>query len=104
MVKLEEIESYAKNIAAQFKPEKIILFGSYASDSASEDSDVDLLVIMSHEGKASKQALSIRRNIAKRFPLDLVVQSPSEAKRRLSAGDPFIVNAMNQGRVLYAEH
>lgn len=104
MIKLEEIELYAKSVAAKFRPEKIILFGSYANDSAGEDSDVDLLVIMSHVGKASQQALSIRRNVAKRFPLDLVVQSPAEAKRRLSAGDPFTTDAMQRGRVLYAEH
>ena len=104
MIKLEDIESYAKRVATQFKPEKIILFGSYANNSAREDSDVDLLVIMPHEGKASQQALSIRRNVAKHFPLDLVVQSPVELKRRFNAGDPFIIDALRQGRVLYAEH
>jgi predicted nucleotidyltransferase len=104
MIKFEEIETYAKNVAAEFKPDKIILFGSYANKSASENSDVDLLVIMHYQGKASQQALTIRRNIPKRFPLDLVVQSPDEATRRLSEGDPFIVEAFKQGRVLYAEH
>jgi hypothetical protein len=59
---------------------------------------------MSHRGKASQQALSIRRNVAKRFPLDLVVQSPAEAQRRLIAGDPFTINVIHRGRVLYAEH
>lgn len=104
MIEFEEIDAYAKNVATKFRPDKIILFGSYADDSASEDSDVDLLVIMPHQGKASKQALSIRRVVPKRFPLDLVVQSPDEAKRRLSAGDPFTSNAINRGRVLYARH
>ena len=104
MIKLEEIESYAKSVAAKFRPERIILFGSYADDSAGEDSDVDLLVIMPHEGKASQQALSIRRNVAKSFPLDLVVQSPLEAERRIHAGDPFTIDAFRRGRVLYADH
>jgi uncharacterized protein len=101
VIKLEEIESYAQNIAEKFEPRKIILFGSYADNTAGEDSDVDLLVIMPHKGKASRQALSIRRDIAKNFPLDLVVQSPHEAERRVNAGDPFTVNALQQGRVLY---
>ena len=104
MIQLEEIESYAKNVAAKFRPDKIILFGSYANGSASEDSDVDILVIMPHRGKASQQALSIRRDVPKRFPLDLVVQSPAEAERRLQGGDPFTTDAHRLGRVLYAEH
>ena len=101
MIEFEEIDAYAKNVAAKFRPDKIILFGSYAANTAGEDSDVDLLVIMPHEGKASRQALSIRRDVAKKFPLDLVVQSPNEVERRASAGDPFTVNALQQGRVLY---
>jgi predicted nucleotidyltransferase len=104
MIEFKEIEAYAKDVAAKFRPDKIILFGSYADDSANEDSDVDLLVIMPHQGKASKQALSIRRDVPKCFPLDLVVQSPDEAERRLSGGDPFTSNAINRGRVLYAQH
>jgi len=104
MIEFKEIDAYAINVAAKFKPDKIILFGSYADDSANEDSDVDLLVIMPHQGKASKQALSIRRVVPKCFPLDLVVQSPDEAERRLSAGDPFTSDIINRGRVLYARH
>ena len=104
MIKLEEIESFAKSVAEKFSPERIILFGSYANESAREDSDVDILVVMPHEGKASQQALSIRRNVTKRFPLDLVVQSPLEAERRIDAGDPFTIDAFRRGRVLYANH
>lgn len=104
MIQYQEIEAYAQELVAKFKPEKVVLFGSYANDSASEDSDVDLLVIMPYPGKASRQALEIRKAVQKRFPLDLVVQSPLEASRRMQAGDPFITNALVEGRVLYGKH
>lgn len=104
MIQYQEIEAYAKELVAKFKPEKVVLFGSYATGSASEDSDVDLLVIMPYSGKASRQALEIRQAIRKRFPLDLIVQSPNEAQRRVHAGDPFIVNALANGRVLYGHN
>ena len=104
MIQYQEIQAYAEELVAKFKPEKIVLFGSYATDSASEDSDVDLLIIMPHSGKASGQALAIRQSIRKRFPLDLVVQSPDEARRRASAGDPFILDALTNGRVLYGRN
>jgi predicted nucleotidyltransferase len=51
MIEFKEIDAYAKNVAAKFRPYKIILFGSYADDSANEDSDVDLLVIVPHQGR-----------------------------------------------------
>ena len=35
-----------KRIVSELKPEKIILFGSYAYGNPTPDSDVDLLVIM----------------------------------------------------------
>src|SRR6267142_3465057 len=40
------IRRYARAIAEEFQPDKIILFGSYAYGTPHEDSDVDLLVIM----------------------------------------------------------
>ena len=41
----EQIAQLTARIVAAERPEKIILFGSYASGTATEDSDVDLLVI-----------------------------------------------------------
>ena len=41
-----EIHALAERIAAEFRPEKVILFGSHAYGTPSEDSDVDMLVIM----------------------------------------------------------
>ena len=48
------IRKYAAQIARQFRPEKIILFGSYAYGEPTEDSDVDLLVIMPFKGVAKR--------------------------------------------------
>lgn len=40
------IRRYTRAIAAEFSPDKIILFGSYAYGTPHEDSDVDILVVM----------------------------------------------------------
>jgi uncharacterized protein len=53
---ITEIQELADNIARQFTPERIILFGSYARGDAGPDSDVDLLVVMPHEEHASPQS------------------------------------------------
>jgi predicted nucleotidyltransferase len=101
MTASSEIKAFTDALVAQFSPDKVVLFGSYAYGSAGPDSDVDLLVVMNHEGRASQQALDIRRSLRKSFPLDLIVQSPEEAERRLKMGDPFMTEALSQGRTLY---
>ena len=50
------IQVLIAQIAEQFQPEKIILFGSYAYGTPRPESDVDLLVIMNTPLRASQQA------------------------------------------------
>ena len=45
MVIQEQIDEIKRRIVENFKPEKIILFGSYADGNPKEDSDLDLLII-----------------------------------------------------------
>ena len=40
------IREMVNRIVRRFDPEKVILFGSYATGKAGPDSDVDLLVVM----------------------------------------------------------
>ena len=44
--RLKEIKNYAQKIKKRFNPQKIILFGSYAHGKPTDNSDVDLLVIV----------------------------------------------------------
>jgi predicted nucleotidyltransferase len=75
----------------EFQPEKIVLFGSYAYGKPDNDSDVDLLVVMSFEGSPFRQAevilnhviplvgfvpLDLLSVIASRFPLTLTLSHP----------------------------
>jgi len=46
MVRMEQIEALSQQIGREFHPERIVLFGSYAYGTATEESDVDLLVIV----------------------------------------------------------
>lgn len=103
MVKRENIRAFVKQIVAQFHPRRVILFGSYAYGRPTPDSDVDLLVVMSHKGHPAVQAAEIRKCVRAGFPLDLVVRSPEEIQRRLTMGDFFISEIMEQGQPLYED-
>ena len=101
MASLAEIERYAERIAREFRPERIILFGSHALGAAREDSDVDLLVVMPHAGKSWDQAAEIRSRLRPNFPLDLLVRSPEKLDERLELGDPLFIEIATTGRVLH---
>jgi predicted nucleotidyltransferase len=51
MVAMNAITEFSRRVAEEFSPEKIILFGSHAYGTPTEDSDVDLLVILPFEGR-----------------------------------------------------
>ena len=45
MIGTDKISEIVNKIASGYQPDKIILFGSYASGTPNEDSDLDLFVI-----------------------------------------------------------
>ena len=101
-IKRQELQRVCAQIARLFKPERIVLFGSYAYGRPTVDSDVDLLVVMPFEGKGFRKASEIRTRIDADFPLDLVVRTPDEVSRRLAGGDSFLREVIKKGALLYA--
>jgi predicted nucleotidyltransferase len=96
------IQSFCRAVARQFRPRKIVLFGSYASGRPTADSDVDLLVIMPKtRQRGERTSVRIRQAIPRSFPLDLLVRTPAEVARRLRWGDFFMREVMEKGRVMY---
>lgn len=92
-----------KKIAETLKPEKIILFGSYAYGNPTPDSDVDLLVIMETEESIKDRYLTVGRLLRPRqFPVDIIVKTPQEIKQALkNKGNFFIQEIVANGKVLY---
>ena len=97
---MRAIRSFAQKIAEKFQPEKIILFGSYAYGTPREDSDVDILVIMPTRNQHD-QAVKIRWEVPRSFPLDLIVRTPKNVGWRLAAGESFHTEIVKKGKVLY---
>jgi predicted nucleotidyltransferase len=102
MIRKESINELVERIAREFHPQKIILFGSSALGTATEDSDVDLLVIMPTEGSGLRKAAEIMNKISPRIPVDLIVRDPEEVQRRLEANDFFLREVTEKGKILYA--
>lgn len=95
------IDQVVKQIVEKFKPQKIILFGSYARGNPRPESDVDLLVVMDTPLKESKQSLEIRRYLDVMFGIDLIVHTPKRLRERVDMGDWFLRDVIKEGKVLY---
>lgn len=101
MVALSAIQEVAGLIAEKFNPERIVLFGSYATGTAGPDSDVDLLVILPFEGKSFWKSLEIANLVDPPFAMDLLARRPDDTAKRYALGDPLIKEALDRGKVLY---
>ncbi|MDX2029821.1 MAG: nucleotidyltransferase domain-containing protein [Blastocatellia bacterium] len=95
------ITDLCRRIADEFKPEKIILFGSHAYGTPTPDSDLDLLVVMPVEGPPVEQAIRIGKKMKFALPLDLLVRTPAQISARLALNDYFIREIVERGKVMY---
>lgn len=99
-----QIRQLCHAIVQEFHPEKVVLFGSYAYGKPDNESDVDLLVVMSFEGSPFHQAGVILNHVISRVgvvPLDLLVGTAEYVSERLAIGDRFMREILTRGQVLY---
>lgn len=97
------LRALTDKIVKAVKPEEIILFGSYAYGQPSPDSDVDLLIIWNTRKSAPARYRAISDLLRPRpFPLDLIVRTPREIALARKRIDPFLNEALRQGKTLYA--
>jgi uncharacterized protein len=100
MGSLWQIRLLADHIALEISPQRIILFGSHARGNAGPNSDVDLLVVTDRPA-GNDASLKLRRKVKSSFPLDLIVCDARRLAHRIEAGDYFLQDAVQFGKVLY---
>ena len=92
-----------RRIVRRFHPQRIVLFGSQARGEARPDSDVDLLVVMTHVEHRRRAATEIHAALAG-IPLavDVVVATPEDIVALADLSGTVIQPALAEGRVIYA--
>src|SRR5215207_964494 len=100
---VETLPGAIERIVSELKPEKIILFGSYAYGNPTPDSDVDLLVIMKTKAKEIDRYVAVSNLLYPRqFPVDILVKTPQEMEAEArKTGNFFMREILKKGRVLY---
>ncbi|MBI2852240.1 MAG: nucleotidyltransferase domain-containing protein [Chloroflexi bacterium] len=99
------IQEVVEKIKAEYQPEKIILYGSYAYGKPTEDSDIDLFIIKETDKRRVDRFVELSRLLhdsQRRISIQPMVYTPDEIKKRLAIGDQFVEEVLAKGEVLYA--
>ncbi len=92
------------SIIRKIHPEKIFLFGSYATEMSDEQSDIDLLIIAPSNDRPLERRLKLRRMLLeydRNIGLDLLVYTPEEFDMLAKEPSSFIYSAIRQGKIIY---
>ncbi len=96
------LEEVVRRIVAAVRPERIVLFGSYAYGTPTAGSDLDLLVIMNSDLPPHKRAALVYRALAGLvIPKDVVVYTPEEVEAWAEVPQAFVTAILRRGRILY---
>jgi len=99
----ELLNGIVNKIVEGYKPDKIILFGSYAYGTPTEDSDIDLFIIKDDNRKRVDRFCEVRKISRDVTGVSImpIVFTNEELEKRLKLEDDFILEIVNRGRVVY---
>lgn len=101
LITQKQIQLVTRRIVQNYQPEKVILFGSYAWGKPRKDSDIDLLIIKKTKKKWLERNLEVRKIIDGELPVDILIRTPEEVRKRLRMGDFFYQDIETKGKYLY---
>jgi predicted nucleotidyltransferase len=102
MISPPTLRAAIDTLAADGKARQIVLFGSYARGDASDQSDVDLLVIEDEVTDRAGEMVRLRRLLRPlRIPVDVLVYSSDEIARLAHQTGTALYWAMKEGKIVH---
>lgn len=102
MINNQDIDKVVNLIITNVRPDKIVLFGSYAYGNPNEDSDLDLLIIKDTEVEKHKRGREIRKYLrGTKIPMDLLVYTNKEIEELRDDKTAFVSQILEKGRILH---
>lgn len=101
----KKINAVSDKIVREFKPDKIMLFGSYAWGKPGSDSDVDLLVIKESNKTRLERQKELRSILSDQYlPIDVLVYTSAELEEQVNKKhNLFLEDVVRNGVVLYSK-
>jgi predicted nucleotidyltransferase len=99
----KQLKEITNRLKDAINPIAIYLFGSYATDKANEDSDIDLLAVVPDTKKSVREiAIEGRKSLWDiHIPLDLIVCTKIQFDRFRDVKNSIMNEAFCFGRVIY---
>lgn len=100
----KRIERYGERVIEELHPTTLILFGSFAKGDINEGSDVDIIVVTDFkEAFFDRIKTLLDLNDDPKLPLEPVGYTPEEFKRMSDEANPFILEVLREGKILYGK-
>lgn len=97
-----QLQILLEQLLCHIQPEKVVVFGSYASDAATPTSDIDLLIIWDSDlPRDQRQEIISRALRPRRIPMDILAYTPAEVTRCQRTPGSFVAHILATGKVLY---
>jgi predicted nucleotidyltransferase len=96
-----ELDRYVQLLRDHYDPQRIVLFGSMATDNIGEWSDIDLLIIKETNHRFLDRTREVIELLSPKVGVDILVYTPDEFGR-LAEQRTFIRDeVVGKGKVLY---
>jgi predicted nucleotidyltransferase len=96
------VQQVVARIVAEAQPSRVILFGSYGRGDASEDSDLDIMVIKPRVPDRYEEMIRLQKVVGSLGTgVDLLVYSEAEYERRSQVPGTVLYWARKEGRPVY---
>jgi predicted nucleotidyltransferase len=106
MVDITKIQSEIVERLKSLQPERIILFGSYATGNATEDSDIDLFLVKDTDDQLRRYKLDARmqlRDLIRKYHIGFDILAASQSFLDTREDYFYKVDILTDGKVIYAK-
>jgi predicted nucleotidyltransferase len=98
----EAIDLAVQRLVSSARPAKVILFGSFAEGKATEDSDLDFVIVEREVKSKRKEMVRLREAVGSvGIPVDILVFSEDEVAEWGHLPGTALYWALRKGKVLY---
>jgi predicted nucleotidyltransferase len=100
---MDRIKTISQRLKKEYKAERVILFGSYAKGKATEDSDIDILIIAPTTERFFERMATVKRlirDLRNGLAVAPIVLTKQEVEERVKIGDQFVKEILEKGMEL----
>ena len=98
----DEMDAIIEKIVKGCDPRAIVLFGSVSKGTSTEDSDIDLMVILDTDVSYYERTLAVRKSIGvTSIPIDVLAFTPKEVEEKRDNRFSIIHEVLRTGKIVY---